>query len=285
LSTVGTAADYRNATIDPAGERVAANTVGAPVTDVWLLDSRRGTTSRITFDPAADSDPLFSPDGKSIVFYSARQPAGIYRKASNGAGADELVAATGLATYPRDWSSDGRFLLYDNGENFGALWALPMDGDRKPARYPPAQSTTFRVFQGHFAPDNRWVAYVSDETGRQEIFVQDFPATGAKFQASVMGGSEPRWRRDGRELTFLAPDGRLMSVGVETKPDFRLGVPKPLFQTRLMNLGIAASRRYAVSADGTRFLMNVPVGGDSLPPITVVLNWQDELKQTAALKK
>jgi hypothetical protein len=273
LTTVGAPADYRNLSIDAAGERVVANTVDSA--DVWLLDGRRGTTSRLTFDPAVESDAIFSPDGRWIAFYSARQPPGIYRKASSGAGADELIAATGL-TYPRDWSLDGQFLLYDAAG--GSMWTLPMDGERKPVRYPPSQSNGSLLSQGHFSADAKWIAYVSDETGRQEVFVQDFPATGAKFQASITGGSEPRWRSDGREFYFLAADGRLMAVDVESTPAFRLGVPKPLFQTGLNALAMP-SRRYGISGDGQRFLMNVPLGEEALAPITVILNWQAALKK------
>ena len=273
LSTVGGVADYRNPSIDPAGERIVAN-AGTPA-DVWLLDSRRGVTSRVTFDPAADTDPIFSPDGRWVAFYSNRQPPGLYRKASNGAGADELLAATGPGTFPRDWSLDGRFVLYDAAG--GMMWCLPTGGDRKPFRYPPEAPTGGQVTSGHFSPDANWVAYVSDEAGRPEIFVQDFPAKGAKFQVSVDGGIEPRWRRDGRELYFVAGDGRMMTVDVETAPTFRLGVPKPLFQTRLNTLGVP-SRRYGVSADGQRFLMNVPVGTDAVTPITVIMNWASGMK-------
>ena len=271
LSTVGSTGDYRNPSIDLAGERVVAN-----MANLWLFDVRRGVTSRFTFDPATDSDPIFSPDGQWIAFYSDRQPMGLYRKASSGAGADELLAATGPGTYPRDWSLDGRFLLYDSGPG-GAMWALPMSGDRKPFRYPPEAPNGGQLTSGHFSPDTTWVAYVSDESGRQEIFIQDFPAKGAKFQVSVVGGIEPRWRRDGRELYFVAGDGRMMAVDVEKAPTFRLGVPKPLFQTRLNMLGVP-SRRYGVSADGQRFLMNVPVGADAVAPITVIMNWAAGLK-------
>ena len=201
VSTVGAAADHRSAAIDRAGERIVANT-GTP-SDVWLIDSRRGTTSRITFDPANDSDPIFSPDGRWVVFHSGRQPAGIYRKASNSAGAEELVMATGPATYPNDWSPDGRFLLYtgDNRKTTG-LWVLPMTGDRKPFPY---LATSAAETDGQFSPDGRWIAYTSYETGRAEIFVQDFPSTGAKFQVSVAGGAVPRWGRSGRELYFSPP--------------------------------------------------------------------------------
>jgi len=274
LTTVGTPANYWNPSVDAISERVVANTVGA--SDVWLLDGQRGTTSRLTFDPGNDSDAIFSPDGRWVAFYSARQPPGIYRKAINGTGADEMINATGGGTYPRDWSPDGRFLLYDSVAN--SMWALPLEGDRTPFRYPPAQSNGPRVSHGHFSPDGKWVAYVSDETDRPEVFVQEFPAKDQKFQVSIMGGNEPRWRHDGRELYFVAPDGRMMTVDVERTPAFRLGVPKPLFQTRLNELPPPA-RSYGVSADGKRFLMNVPVTSDAFPPITVILNWQAALKK------
>ena len=274
LSQVGPVNDYWNAAIDLAGERIVANTMNTP--DVWLFDGARGTSSRLTFDPAADSDPIFSPDGRWVAFYSGRRPQGIYRKASNGAGADELVAATGPATYPRDWSLDGRFLLYDSGAG-GSMWALPMEGDRKPFRYPAGAPKEAHVTSGHFSGDGKWVAYVSDETVRPEVFVQDFPAGAAKFQVSVAGGTEPRWRRDGRELYFLGADGRMMAVDVEMTPTFRLGVPRPLFQTRL-NLLTPPARRYGVTADGSRFLMNVPVGTNAVAPITVIMNWASGMK-------
>jgi Tol biopolymer transport system component len=274
LNTVGAAANYWNPYIDLAGERIVANTTDGP--DVWLLDGARGTASRLTFDPAPDSDPIFSPDGRWVAFYSGRQPPGIYRKASSGAGADELVAATGPATYPRDWSLDGQFLLYDSGPG-GTMWGLPTDGDRKPFPYPPGVPKGAKLTSGHFSGNAKWVAYVSDETGQPEIFVQDFPSGAAKFQVSIAGGTEPRWRRDGRELYFLAADGRIMALDVEITPTFRLGVPKPLFQTRL-NMLAPPARRYGVSADGKRFMMNVPVGTDAVPPITVVMNWAAGLK-------
>jgi len=274
VSTVGAVSNYSNPFLDPSSDRVVANTL-EPY-DVWLLDGRRGTTSRLTFDAATDSDPIFSADGRWVAFYSRREPPGIYRKASSGAGADELLTATGLSTFPRDWSSDGRFLLYDHGPS-GAMWALPTAGGDKPFRYPPSPPRGAQLTSGHFSWNAKWVAYVSDETVRPEIFVQDFPSGAAKFQVSVAGGTEPRWRRDGRELFFIGGDGQLMAVDVETAPSFRLGVPKPLFQTR-SNVLPLPSRRYGVSADGTRFMMNVPLGNQAATPLTVILNWPAALK-------
>ena len=267
VSKVGSPGDYRNVVVDGTGEHIMFNRVD-DAEDVWILDAQRGTTSRVTFDPAVDSDPIFSPDGKTVAFYSVRNPPGIYQKATSGAGSDELMAATGRQTWPRDWSSDGRFILYNKVRS---LWVLPVQGERKPFPYlaTPVQGES----GGYFSPDSRWIAYESEETGRQDIFVQDFPARAAKFQVSTAGGVEPRWRRDGRELFYLGTDGRLMSVSVDFAPALKLGVPKALFHTPLMNLPVPSQRRFGVSPDGQRFLMSIPLLGSTAAPVTVSVNW------------
>jgi len=271
LATVGPPADYRNLVVDRADAHALANTV-IDGQDIWMFDFKRATTSRLTFDAAVDSDPVFSPDGDVVAFYSTRNPIGIYRKASSGAGAEQLLAETGLQGWPRDWSPDGRFLLY---QKVSDLWVVPLEGDRKPFPYldEPARES-----DGRFSPDGRWVVYGSDETGRNEVFLQDFPKKSAKFQVSTGGGSEGRWRRDGRELFYLAADGSLMSVDVTPAPAFALGVPRKLFDTQTMNLSFAAQRRVGVAPDGQRFLLNVPLAGIAIEPITVILNWQRVLK-------
>jgi Tol biopolymer transport system component len=270
IETVGAPGSYRNMVMDRAGTRVAANTV-FDQEDVWVIDIARGTTSRLTLGSATDSDPVFSPDGGSVAYYSTRNSGGIYRTAVGGAGTDELVAATGLQSWPRDWSNDGRFILYQKVRD---LWVVPLDGDRKPFPFvaTPAQET-----EGRFSPDGRWVAYGSNETGQFEVFVLDFPAKGMRLQVSTAGGNEPRWRADGRELFYLDPTGRLMSVDVAYAPTFSLGIPRLVFQTRVFEMGNSPLRRYAVSADGTRFLMNVPVADARPEPITVVVNWKTAL--------
>jgi len=257
--------------MDRAGARAAVNTV-FDQEDVWVIDIARGTTSRLTLGPATDSDPVFSPDGGSVAYYSTRNSGGIYRTAVGGTGTDELVAATGLQSWPRDWSNDGRFILYQKVRD---LWVVPLDGDRKPFPFvaTPAQET-----EGRFSPDGRWVAYGSNETGQFEVFVLDFPAKGTRLQVSTAGGNEPRWRADGGELFYLDPAGRLMSVAVAYAPTFSLGIPRLVFETRLMEMGNSPLRRYAVSADGTRFLMNVPVADARPEPITVVVNWEAALE-------
>jgi len=272
VSKVGPPGDFRNIAIDAAAQHIAFNRVDG-AEDVWILDAQRGTTSRLTLDPATDSDPVFSPDGKTVAFYSLRNPPGIYRKAASGTGSDELIAATGRQTWPRDWSTDGRFLLYNS---LREVWVLPLEGDRKPFPYLAIQASEAG---GRFSPDARWIAYGSDETGHQEIFVQDFPAKTTKFQVSTAGGSEARWRRDGRELFYIGGDGRLMSVSVDAGRDLKLGVPKALFQTSLLNLPVPAQRRFDVGPDGQRFIMSIPLPGSTVPPVTVSVNWASMLKQ------
>lgn len=210
-----------------------------------------------------------------------------------------------------DWSRDGRFILYQvsAGPKTGwDLWALPLTGDRKlppsgagltipnpgePRRslgvggpFPVVQ-TSFDEFGGQFSPDGRWLAYASNESGRFEIYVRPFPEPGGKWQVSTAGGTQLRWRRDGKELFYVAPDNRLMAVLLGLAADARavdVGAPVALFPTRLASgasigsVGSIATAQYDIAPDG-RFLMNVAVDETTAPPITIVQNW------TAGLKK
>jgi len=249
--------------------------------DIWLLEFARGRRTRFTFNPARDYYPVWSPDGAHIAFSSSR--AGrydLYRKASNGTGNDELLLMSAENKRPMSWSSDGRFLLYTAvaPKTKSDLWVLPMQGDRKPF---PLLVTDYNQSWGRFSPDSRWMAYQSDESGTDEIYVQPLDlssATGVSLGAgktliSKGGGMRPIWRRDGKELFYEAPDRKVMAVEVTTKPALQAGVPQPLFQVPDANIV------WDVSTDGKRFLIPVPVVETAQTPITVVLNW------TAALKK
>ena len=161
------------------------------------------------------------------------------------------------------------------------LWVVPVEGERKPA---PFLVTPFSETQGQFSPgpagSPRFVAYLSNESGQNEIYVQPFPAGGGKFQVSSGGGVQPRWRRDAKELFYIAPNGTLMAVEVKTAPRFEAGVPKALFQSRIWGAGLTNFVfRYDVSADGQRFLINTQPEQTAAAPITVVVNW------TAGLRK
>jgi serine/threonine protein kinase len=261
--------------ISPDGRRMALYRVASGNTDIWMLDLVRGLLTRFTFDSAVEGNPVWSPDGKYVAFNSNRSGVyDIYRKAASGTGNEELLLATPQNKAPLDWSPDGRFVLYRSpGVTTGFdLWALPVDGERKP--FPVAQ-TNFEERDGQFSPDGKWVAYQSNESGRTEIVVQPFPAPGSKLQVSTNGGAQVRWRHDGKELFYVAFDGRLMAVpirigvdgqSVETKP------PVPLFATRIGGaIQGTARQQYDVSADGQRFLMNT-VTEAATPPITVILN-------------
>jgi Tol biopolymer transport system component len=265
--------------LSPDGRRIAVNRTVQSNQDIWVIDVQRGGATRFTFDPAVDNFGVWSPDGTRIAFSSSRKGIfDLFLKPSSGAGAEELVLASPFTKIPTGWSLDGRFLLYQHGDpqNGWDLAALPMMGDRKPI---VVVSTPFEERGGQFSPDGRWVAYQSNESGRFEIYVQPFPGPGGKWQVSTSGGTDARWRTDGKELFFLAPDAKLMAVPVRASAStFDAGSPAALFQTRTVGGGIAdLTAQYAVSRDG-RFLFNVPDDTSTAAPITVVLNWTPGLK-------
>ena len=273
---------YNRFRLAPDEKRIAFDDANP---DVWVLDSVRGVTSRLTFDPAVDNIPMWSPDGLRVLWPSNRNGLfDLYIKSANGTGQEELLikmSAGGSVGWGTDWSRDGRFILYQMpGAKTGQdLWIAPQFGDRKPFPY---LQTQFDEQEGRFSPDGKWVAYVSNESGRDEIYVQSFPVSGAKFQISSGGGSEPQWRKDGTELFYLAVDQMLMAVPVKLgrsgSESFQVYVPKPLMALPPAAVPSAPARSYAVSNDGQRFLIPNVAGGGTGPPLTVVLNWQAGLK-------
>jgi serine/threonine protein kinase/Tol biopolymer transport system component len=244
--------------------------------DLWLYDRGRGTESRFTFDPSNDLGPVFSYDGEHVLFASDRSGAyQLYQKPASGAGDERLVAPRISGAVNPDWSSDGRFILYqtnDPSTNFD-LWAFSLTGDPKPF---PVARTQYGEREGRFSPNVRWVAYDSTESGTRDVWVQPFPPTGTRWQISTGGGTSPRWGGDGKELFYVAADGMLNAVAVKTGPTFEWSAPRPLFQTMFRG-GVYAD--YQVSRDGKRFLMNVPPGPEDVTPITVVLNWTGLLRK------
>ena len=187
----------------------------------------------------------------------------LYRKPTTGDGNEELLLATRRTrstSAASDWSRDGRFLLYRTVDpKTGAdIWALPLNGDRKPF---PVVQTNFEEQDAQFSPDGKWIAYQSNETGRFEIYLQPFPGPGRKEAISTNGGAQVRWRRDGKELFYIALDGRLMAVPIRFAPDgqtFETGAPVPLFATSVGGAVQGRDRQqYVVSADGQRFLMSI----------------------------
>jgi serine/threonine protein kinase len=265
--------------ISPDGSRLALTRSVAGNGDVWLLDVARGVVNRFTSDAANDVFPVWSPDGARVAFASTRKGGvhNLFGKAANGAGAEELLLESTEDKMTTDWSPDGRHILYftfdrATGNN---IWALPLDGGRKPFS---VVQTDFEERNAQFSPDGKWIAYQSNESGRFEVYVQPFPGPGSKTLISTNGGAEARWRRDGKELLYMALDGRLMAVPIRlpaTGDTVEAGVPVPLFLTHVPRaVEHIDGPQYVVSPDGQRFLVNTLIESGDMPPITVILNWK-----------
>jgi len=279
LGTLGDRERYSEIRISPHADRVAV-TLGFPE-DIWIYDVPRGIKTRFTFNPAREGVPVWSPDGSQIVFTSEK--AGhpdLYLKAGNGTGTEEPLLQSDQSKLAQDWSPDGRFIIYTQQVlgHHPDLWVLPLFGERKP--FPVLQSA-FAEFAGTFSPDGRWVAYDSEESGTDEVYVVPFKvgakadtsaSTAGKWQVSTAGGQEPIWRQDGKELLYLDPQGRLMSVQVAIKgAEFRVGKVTPLFK-------LPPNTGFDATADGQRFLVK-ELGEEYSAPITLLVNWKAKLRQ------
>jgi len=253
-------------------EKKVAYSVGTGQLDLWIQDIDRDVASRFTFRTGTARNPVWSPDGNTIVFSfsQSRIPTvNLFRKPATGGGAEEDLGISGLNAFVYDWSADGEWLVYQrqDPQTDMDLWLLPLKGDRKPVPY---LTSPFAEYAGRFAPTNgapRWMAYESNESGDTEIYIQEIPARGAKYQVSSGGGDSPTWRADGRELFYFTPDRKLIAAPITLGPQIEIGTPRELFANAVVGT-------YAASRDGQRFLINVPAGPDSsAPPATVVLNW------------
>jgi hypothetical protein len=260
------------------GQQIAAGRTDpqASRSDVWIIDWRRGITTRSTID-AATQDVVWSPDGARLAITTVKtgNPDIVIRNAS-GLGADESVAATLNREIVEDWSSDGRYLVYalNAGGSGGAaasaqdLWVAPLFGDRK--HFPIVQSP-FRENEPQLSFDGKWLAYNSDESGTWQVYVISFPSGDQKRQISIRGGAQPQWRKDGTELYYLDPEGKMMTVDIAAEPSLTSGVPRVLFDTGLsLN---PTNDQYRVTGDGQRFLVLKGLEESTPPPINVVFNW------------
>jgi Tol biopolymer transport system component len=263
--------------ISPDEKRVAFSLLDGINRDIWLYELARGTTTRFTFGPGIDTEAAWSTDSTMIIYKSgpAATTGDIYEKPANGAGKQELLLRVATDLRIQDWSRDGKLLVYipdiADPKTSADLWFLPLDGDRKPFPY---LATEFRETNAQFSPDGKWMAYRSNESGKDEVYVQPVPATGAKFQISISGGGRPRWRRDGKELFYESIDGKLIAVPIKVGVNIEAGVPMPLFDFPNPLEGGVHQFYYQPTADGQRFLVNAPTVQTSSAPVTVVINWQ-----------
>jgi len=279
LDTVAAPPGAYDLDLSPDGRRLTT-----AIGDIWLFDLARGASTRLTFHPAIDYRPVWSPDGRYIAFCSNREGVlNLYRKEASGAGEEEPLLTSQANKWPTGWSPDGRWLLYQEQDPKTRLdlWVLALDR-RQPA---PWLLTRFDERNARFSPDGEWVAYDTDESGRYEVYVRAFsPAGGAgqaRWAVSTGGGQQPRWRADGKEMFYLGPGGRMMAVEVKTAGgQFEAGVPRGLLPMQANLSRAAYSWAYAVTGDGQRFLIDMEGEEAASQQATVLLNWAARLNNS-----
>ena len=280
LGTVGEPSGSDHVSLSPDGQTVAIGMLDADgrSSDVWTFDLTRNAASRVTFNPHADGTPLWSPDGKRIIFGSNRLGGrfniDLYEKSATGTGEERLLLQSNSAKFATSWSRDGEFILYDNLEqpNKAGIWMLTLSRPHDPKAL--LQSNAFNQLQGQISSNGQFLAYTSDESGRPEVYVQRFPPASDKWQISSGGGFQPLWRGDGKELFFCTEDQKIMSVDITTGSAFASSIPRQLFQAPI-KLGFGYN--YAVTSDGQRFLISSPDEAGGVAPMTIVLHWSAKL--------
>jgi len=267
---------YSGFKLSPDGKRLAIQ-VASATDDIWIYEFERGTFLRLTLN-GSNIGPVWSPDGKRVVFGSFRDGRfGLFWKAADGSGAEERLTTASPETFQaaESWSADGKALLFGewSATDQGDIWILPLEGERKPE---PFLRTPFSEFFSSFSPDGRWIVYTSDESGRYEVYVRPYPGPGGKWQVSTEGGEEPVWSANGQEL-FYRNGEKWMVASVQTKPEFHAQMPRLMFENYFINVpGLS----HYPSPDSQRQIMIQPIGQDANPKqINVVLNWFEELKQ------
>ncbi|MCX6632080.1 MAG: hypothetical protein NTW28_31100, partial [Candidatus Solibacter sp.] len=276
---VGPPDGYGSPALAPDGSRLAVDLYdpSTKTRDIWILDLKNSSRTRFTFDPGDDLDPVWSPDGRRVAWSSNRKDArDLYVKSASGEGQDEPLLVSSLPKNVEDWSKDGGHLIFnqpvEGGPEF-AIFALPMGpgAERKPF---PVRAREFLERQGRLSPNSRFLAYTSNESGRQsQVYVQPFPPTGGRWQVSPSVGTEPQWKADGNELYYLSGN-KLLAVPVKTDGvSFEAGVPRVLFEARFAGQG--RRNRYVAARDG-RFLVNTlpEQTQPELSSISVLVNWQ-----------
>jgi Tol biopolymer transport system component len=274
---VGRAGSIGNPSLSPNERRIAfdqtdpeGRTIG-----VWVYDVSTDAVSRLTLDPSLNQSPVWSPDGKQVAFSSNRKRfTRVFRKNADGSGAEEQLADLGASQEMCwDWSRDGKNLLMRKDNE---LWVVSAGA----VQAKPYLQGTWSVRNGQFSPDGKWVVYSSNESGNWEVYVSPFPNASSKWQVSRGGGEEPRWRSDGKELFYLSAEKKLMAVEVNTSSSFEVRQSVVLFQMRSrQRISSQDVFSYSVSGDGQRFLVNTIMDEPNAAPLSIVLNWTEELKK------
>jgi Tol biopolymer transport system component len=274
---------YAQPQLSPDGRQIAV-TVENPKNDVWIYELGRGTLTRLTFEGNNNSRPLWTPDGKRILFRSDRPGPGnnLFMKVADGTGPDEQIT-TFVMNLPSSISPDGKlaFFYKTDAKTGPDIWTVPLEGDRQPKI---VLQTQFAEKAAMISPDGKFLAYQSDESGRGEIYVRSFPGPGGKWQISVAGGTEPLWSRNGRELFYRDSD-KMMAVDITLGQAFKAGTPHMLFEGKYETRPAASETNYDISPDGQRFLMiKASPQPEATAQLRVVTNWFEELKQRVPVK-
>ena len=275
--------DSGDPALSPDGQKVAVSALEGANFDVWIWEISRGVKNRLTFSENADEAPLWSPTGAELVFASFREGSyDIFLRKADGSDEPIPLAAGPNNEIATDWSQDGRYLVYGIGdaETGFDIWYLERKGEGGDWEPHPYLQTPYAEGLAKLSPDGRFVVYLSNESGRNEIYVRPFPEGGARTAVSTNGGTQPRWSRDGKEI-FYVEGTTLMAVEVSTRPDFSVGSVTRLFEHRALATRPAwAYPRYDVSADGRRFVLLAPVDEEAEQEVSirVVENWYEEFR-------
>jgi Tol biopolymer transport system component/predicted Ser/Thr protein kinase len=296
LETIGAPGPVEHPAIAPDEKSIVfRRTAGGRRADLWLRDLARKAEQRFTTDASGGFAPVWSPNGDHIAFAASRGGGNLdlYQKPANTTGQVELLVEDATLKFPTQWSRDGRFIVYSSDDPKATkldIWVLPMDSGAAKGKPVPFLRSTFDELHGQLSPDSHWMAYTCDESGQPDgqpdVYVRPFPPAEGKWKVSIAGGEQPRWRGDGKEIFFVAADGKMMVAPVVKatfgpKPAFEAAAPQPLFETHLVQSFRSRNGmfEYDVTADGKRFLLNTVAGGTSAPLLNVVLNWDAGLKK------
>jgi len=273
-------ANLQTAKLSPQGDRIALEIDnGAGAHDIWVFDVARGVQTRLTFGPVENDSPVWSSDGKWIVYTSVESNihTKLYRKPSDGSGAEELLLSDDQVAVATDWSRDGKYLLYSRGPSAinWEIWAVPLEGERKPWLVAPRTANSFSA-EGHLSPDGHWLVYTSQESGNREVYVVAFRGGQGKWQVSTNGGYQSQWSRDGKQLYYFNQASRtVFAVPVkEVNGGLQFGAAQALASNSTSNqLGF-----YDISPDGKKILLNL-ISQQVSQSVTVVTNFTAELKK------
>jgi Tol biopolymer transport system component len=269
---------YRDPALSPDGKRIAV-TMGDPLWTIWTHDLARGTRSRLTFDNITHFEPVWTPDGTRVAYTNGTPPnSSIHWKRADGSTPDELlVEEKGASLSQASFSPDGKYLVFirATGPAGNSIYVMPLAGDRTPRPLvKPATPQSLALFP-RVSPDGRWLSYMSNESGREQVYVSSFPSGEGKWQVSVNGGTVATWRRDGKEMYFWGLDGSLYATPVSSVgTQFNPGQPQPMFRVAASG---SLGRPYEPFPDGSRFLVPL-VPSDTSAPIQLMLNWPAELE-------